>query len=88
VGHRLPNLRLRFQDISEQQWLFMVHTRGGHPPMTWTDLRALRDDDLRAIYRFIRSLGPAGVLAPITVPPEHQITTPYFDVTPVQPKAN
>lgn len=95
IGFRGPwgtvypaNLRLRFQDISEQQWLFMVHTRGGHPPMTWTDLRALRDDDLRAIYRFIRSLGPAGVLAPITVPPEHQITTPYFDVMPAQAKTN
>jgi mono/diheme cytochrome c family protein len=79
------NVRLRFQQISEEQWLFMIKTRGGHPPMKWTDLRALSLPDQRAIYRFIRSLGPAGQPAPATVPPGVQPTTPFYDVTPQRP---
>ena len=74
------NVRLRFQQVSEEQWLAMVRTRGGHPPMTWQDLRALRQSDRRAIYRFIRSLGAAGTAAPDDVPPEREPTTPYFTV--------
>ena len=94
VGFRGPwgtvypaNVRLRFQQVSEAQWLSMVGTRGGHPPMTWHDLRSLNKGDLRAIYAFIKALGPAGVPAPIGVPPEREPTTPYFDVTPRNAKS-
>lgn len=79
------NLRLRFQQVSEDQWLFMVKTRGGHPPMKWTDLRVLSLADQRAIYRFIHSLGPAGAPAPDAVPPGKQPNTPFYNVTPQRP---
>lgn len=92
VGFRGPwgtvypaNVRLRFAQISEDEWLFMIRTRGGHPPMKWTDLRALTVADRRAIYRFVRSLGPAGSPAPISVPPGRDPTTPYYDVVPARP---
>ena len=74
------NVRLRFTQISEDQWLAMIDTRGGHPPMTWHDLRALSVADRRAIYRFVRSLGPAGQPAPLTVPPEREPTLPYVTI--------
>lgn len=81
------NLRLRFQQISEAQWLFMVHTRGGHPPMKWTSLRGLTLADQRAIYRFVRSLGSAGVPAPNDLPPGREPATEYFDAVPHLPDA-
>jgi hypothetical protein len=89
IGFRGPwgtvyptNLRLRFQEISEAQWLFMVGTRAGHPPMKWTDLRALSTGDQRAIYRFIRSLGRSGAPAPNDVPRERVPSGPYYNVKP------
>jgi mono/diheme cytochrome c family protein len=92
IGFRGPwgtvypaNVRLRFAQVTEAQWLFMVKTRGGHPPMKWTDLRALTLADQRAIYRFIRSLGPAGVLAPHDVPAGQTPGTPFYDVYPQRP---
>jgi mono/diheme cytochrome c family protein len=63
------NVRRDFQSMTEQNWLFAVHTRAGHPPMVWQDLRGLPDADLRAIYQFVRSLGPAGALAPAAIEP-------------------
>jgi mono/diheme cytochrome c family protein len=89
IGFRGPwgtvypaNVRERFQEISEDQWLFMVRTRGGHPPMKWTNLRTLSIADQRAIYRFVRSLGPAGKPAPIDVHPGIDPKTPFFDAVP------
>jgi mono/diheme cytochrome c family protein len=89
VGFRGPwgtiypiNVRLWFQEIGEDEWLKDIATRAGHPPMKWTDLRTLSIDDRRAIYRFIRSLGPAGKPAPLDVPPGREPTTPYIDIMP------
>ncbi|MGA2393494.1 MAG: cytochrome C [Candidatus Lustribacter sp.] len=89
IGFRGPwgtvypaNLRMRFQQISESQWLFMIHTRGGHPPMQWTNLRVLTVADQRAIYRFVRSLGPAGVAEPSDLRPGVDPKAQFYDVTP------
>lgn len=89
IGFRGPwgtvypaNIRLRFQQVSEEQWLFMIRTRGGHPPMKWTDLRVLTAEDQRAIYRFVRSLGPAGRPEPNDVSPGMMPKTPYYEVIP------
>ena len=94
VGFRGPwgtvypaNVRQRFQEISEQQWLDMVRTRGGHPPMTWENLRGLSPADQHAIYAFIRSLGPGGKDSLDTVPREKEPTTPYFTLVTPQPSS-
>lgn len=93
IGFRGPwgtvypaNVRRRFTEVTEAQWIAMVRTRAGHPPMTWHDLRVLPDADLRAIYRFVRSLGVAGGDPPRSVPPDVAPKTPYYDVRPVTPK--
>jgi hypothetical protein len=92
IGFRGPwgtaypsNVRLRFQEVDESQWLAMVRTRAGRPPMIWHDLRALDVADQRAIYRFIRSLGPAGVAAPNDLDPDQTPKTPSYELVPSSP---
>ena len=75
------NLRLVLGAMTEAQWL--QHARQERlPPMPWFNLRAMTDADLKAIYAFVRSLGPAGVAAPAYVAPGGKVTTPYFVFVP------
>lgn len=75
------NLRHSLSQLTEQQWL--ARARGAfRPPMPGFNLRAMTDADLRAIYRYVRSLPLKGDPAPAYVPPGGQVATPYFDFTP------
>lgn len=82
------NLRLKVGGMDEATWLKYsgeLHTR---PPMPDFNLRAMTQQDRRAIYRFIRSLGPAGVLAPAYQPPGQNPKAPYVRwVLPTAPVA-
>ena len=76
VGFRGPwgttypaNLRLVLSRLDEAEWIRIGHTTQFRPPMPWFALRDMRTEDLRAIYRFVRHLGPAGSPAPAFVPP-------------------
>jgi len=75
------NLRLYVQSITEAQWLARVR-QPMRPPMPWFNLRDMKDDDLIAMYRFIRAFGPAGVPAPAAAAPGVPVTTPYFEFVP------
>jgi mono/diheme cytochrome c family protein len=71
------NLRLTLDGMDEATWLTYsggLHTR---PPMPDFAVRAMDDNDRRAIYRFIRSLGPAGRPAPAYLPPGTKPKVPY-----------
>jgi hypothetical protein len=46
--------------------------------MPWFNLRDMSDDDLLAIYRYARSLGPTGEPAPAYVPPGQIPASPYI----------
>lgn len=79
VGYRGPwgttypsNLRRYFANVSEREWLQTARNASYRPPMPSPALRAMTDEDLRAIYHFVRSLGPAMSLVPSYVPPEEQ----------------
>jgi hypothetical protein len=50
------------------------------PPMPWFALRDMTRDDLRAVYRYIRQLGPVGEPAPAYVPPGQPAKTPVIRV--------
>ena len=50
--------------------------------MPWFNLRDMTDADLRAIYHFVRKLGPAGQPAPNYAAPGVAVTTPYIDFVP------
>jgi mono/diheme cytochrome c family protein len=79
------NLRLYTQQISEAQWVTTARAAEFRPPMPWYILREMTDQDLRAIYRFIRSLGPAGKQAPSFLPPNQEPPEPYISF-PAPPK--
>ena len=64
-----PNLRLRLQEMDEAAWLAYSATLHTRPPMPDFALRAMKEQDRRAIYRFVRSLGAAGQAAPAYLPP-------------------
>lgn len=75
------NLRLMMHTLSEQQWLKKARTPM-RPPMPWFSLREMSDADLRAIYAFVRKLGPAGEPAPNYAAPGVAVKTPYFEFVP------
>jgi mono/diheme cytochrome c family protein len=74
------NLRLKLADMDETEWLEYsagLHTR---PIMPDYSVRAMSETDRRALYRFVRSLGPAGEKAPDYLPPGRQPPQPYFQL--------
>ena len=90
VGYQGPwgttyatNLRLVLSRMTESQWL--EHARKERlPPMPWFNLARMTDADLKAVYAFVRSLGPAGVAMPAYVAPGGKVGTPYFVFVPVR----
>ena len=78
------NLRLLMASRSESQWLEQART-AARPPMPWFSLRNMTDDDLKAIYAFVRDLGAKGEPAPDYVPPGQAVLTPFFEFTPKLP---
>jgi mono/diheme cytochrome c family protein len=71
------NLRLFVNALTEEQWLTTARQLKARPPMPWFTLNTMDETDLRALYQFIRYLGPAGKPAPAYVPPGQEPTTPY-----------
>ena len=80
-----PNLRTYFQTIDEESWVRVAKTREFRPPMPGPSLRAMTDADLRAIYRYVRALGPAGGPAPDYAPPGVKVAGPVV-LFPAPPK--
>ncbi len=71
------NLRLYMQHISEEQWVNIARHLEARPPMPWFALRDMAEEDLRALYRYVRHLGPAGKAAPAYLPPGETPRGPY-----------
>jgi mono/diheme cytochrome c family protein len=93
VGWRGPwgttyptNLRRFIHNISEDAWVQFAHTVNARPPMPSWALHGMTTQDLRAMYEFIRSLGPKGVAAPPALPPDQEPKTPYILFVPQAPK--
>ena len=79
------NLRIAIPKMSEDQWIKFARSTELRPPMPWWALRAMSEADLRAVYRYVGSLGPAGAPAPAYVPP-NQEPKPPFVTFPAPPK--
>lgn len=71
------NLRLYMRDMSEAQWVQRAKTMETRPPMPWFALHDMTDEDLRAIYRYVKTLKPLGEPAPAFVPPQKQPAGPF-----------
>jgi len=75
------NLRLAIQGMDETQWI--RHARQERmPPMPWFNLAKMTDEDLRAVYAYVRSLGSPGERMPAYVAPGGKVTTPYLVFVP------
>jgi mono/diheme cytochrome c family protein len=92
IGFRGPwgttyptNLRLRVAEMSEDQWVAFAKKLATRPPMPWFNLQKMSETDLRAFYKFVRSLGTAGKPAPAYVPPNVEPKTPYIVFVPKAP---
>lgn len=64
-----PNLRTFMAGMTQAQWVQHARTMTPRPPMPWFNVRAMTEDDLKAIYSYTRSLGPGGEPAPAYLPP-------------------
>ena len=71
------NLRLYVQNLSEEGWIQAAREIQSRPPMPWWSLRETNDEDLRAMYRYVRSLTPFGQPAPSFLPPDQVPPRPY-----------
>ncbi len=73
-----PNLRLVAEGLTEAQWVKQARSQW-RPPMPWYALRDMTDQDVAAIYRYLRHLGPAGEAAPAALPPGKVPPQPAFE---------
>jgi mono/diheme cytochrome c family protein len=79
------NLRLYMSRMGEAQWVQTAKSMQTRPPMPWFALRDMSEHDLKAIYHYVASLGPAGEPAPAYVPPGQEPRTPVIQF-PAPPK--
>ncbi len=66
--------------MDEAQWLAFSGSLRTRPIMPDFALRAMSEDDRRAMFHFIKSLGPGGEPAPAYLPPGHAPQPPYFEL--------
>jgi len=71
------NLRLYMQGMTEDQWVKKAKALNTRPPMPWFNVRAMTTGDLRAMYRYVRSLEPVGKPAPAYLAPDKTPPQPY-----------
>ena len=83
LGYRGPwgttyasNLRLLASQMTEGQWMARARSEM-RPPMPWFNLRDMSDRDVRAIYRWLKHMGPAGEPAPAYLPPDRTPPQPF-----------
>jgi mono/diheme cytochrome c family protein len=70
------NLRLLINSLTEEQWVVQARNVHPRPPMPWWSLRDMNQEDLKALYAYVKWLGPAGEPAPTSLPPGQQPAGP------------
>lgn len=76
------NLRLLVNEWPDDVWVRTLKTRKVRPPMPWMNVNQMSEQDARAIYSYIQSLGPVGEHMPHAVGPGVQPSTPYLSLFP------
>ena len=71
------NLRLFMENMSEVDWIRAVRTVEWRAPMPWWSMREHTDEELKAMYHYIRSMKPVGKPASSFLPPDQVPRPPY-----------
>ena len=84
LGYRGPwgttyatNLRRTVSTMNEDAWVHYAKNLRTRGPMPFWSVNETSEADLRAMYRFIKSLGPVGEPAREFLPPEKEPPLPY-----------
>ena len=81
------NLRRYVKAFTEDDFVAEMHDRKDSPPMPWASMHAMPEQDLRAMYKYIKSLKPLGKQTPASVDdPKEEPKTEYYELVPVKPK--
>ncbi len=72
------NLRLLLSQMSEREWVKKAKNMRTKSPMAWYRIIEISDSDLRAMYRYVAWLGPAGEPAPPALPAGVTPPEPYL----------
>lgn len=80
------NLRHMLADKSEAQWVTYAKRMRAKPPMPWFNVNAMTDDDLKAMYQFIRFLGDNQNQVPEELPPGVEPKTQYINFEVINPR--
>jgi mono/diheme cytochrome c family protein len=83
------NLRLTVAEKAktEDEFVNFARTLKTRPPMPWFNVNAMDENDLRSLFRYIKSLGKPGAQTPEAVGPNEEPKTPYYLLQPTPPKA-
>lgn len=79
------NLRLLVQGMTADAWVQHIAGMQPKPPMPWYNMRSMSEADLRAMYVYIRSLGPGGEPMPVDLAPGEPPKPPYIEAVPQPP---
>jgi len=79
------NLRLLVKDMSADQFVKFARSEF-RPPMPWFNLRSMTDRDVKAIYAYLKHLGPGGQPAPQYLPPDQKPGGPFVQFPGAAPK--
>jgi mono/diheme cytochrome c family protein len=71
-----PNLRLSLSRMTADEWVSFAYNLRSRPPMPSFALNRMTEQDLRAIYAFVRTLQPLGDPAPVYLPPGAEAPPP------------
>ncbi len=72
------NLRAYIGNLTEAEWIARAKELKTRPPMPWWALNEMKEEDLSAVYQYIKSLGSAENPVPSFVPPTEEPKTPYI----------
>jgi len=76
------NLRLIVQELTEEEFVMVIHERTDLPPMPWMNVNQMSEKDAKALYHYLRSLGPKGEHSPDALDPGVEPETPYLSLVP------
>jgi mono/diheme cytochrome c family protein len=77
-----PNLRLSVQEMTEEEWVMILHEREDLPPMPWMNVNQMSEEDAKALYQYLKSLGSKGKHSSEALGPGVEPETPYLSLEP------